>query len=506
MVTTTPPVIPTEEATSLTRSEVQATLDAAVNASATVFGAQTQTAIAQIPTNTASVTATHTPTASATQTATFTPTETEAPTETRTSTATFTATPPPTETFTATPDHLMAVVTAQNLNIRNGPGEEFDVVGHLQQGDSVPVVGVNKTNQWLLVEYAGFQGWLAVEFVELTGPITRAPRTEPTPLPEFVRIDGFTHIWQQFNNCAPTVVTMALTYYGGPADTNPATRYLRPNEGRDVSVDIADMVAFVNDEFQGVRSVWRAGGNWTTIRRLVAAGFPVIIETGLTVNDPRPSWAGHNRLVIGYDGDDILTLDSFLGSGNGEGYRIEQSVIDELWRQQNRNYMVLYAAAREPEVIYIMGQNWSSQASVEASHRVALAEMAANPSNVFAQHNLGESFVALGDYQAAAEAFDAALDIGIPFRLFWYHFGIFEAYYNVGRYNEVVDMARRSLDSMSGNGAEELYYWLGMGYAGRGQLNLAKEQLERAIAFKPDYQPAITALEQIISGTYQPPV
>jgi tetratricopeptide (TPR) repeat protein len=76
----------------------------------------------------------------------------------------------------------------------------------------------------------------------------------------------------------------------------------------------------------------------------------------------------------------------------------------------------------------------------------------------------------------------------------------------VGRYNEVVDMARRSLDSMSGNGAEELYYWLGMGYAGRGQLNLAKEQLERAIAFKPDYQPAITALEQIISGTYQPPV
>src|SRR5690606_3245393 len=119
-----------------------------------------------------------------------------------------------------------------------------------------------------------------------------------------------------------TAVTMALTFYGGPEDQTIARDWLRPTHARDVSVDISQMVDYVNVEFQGVRSVWRMGGDWTTIRRLVAAGFPVIIETSVQVTRPEPGWAGHNRLIIGYDGDTILTYDSYLGHGNYQGFRV----------------------------------------------------------------------------------------------------------------------------------------------------------------------------------------
>src|SRR5690606_20130223 len=114
------------------------------------------------------------------------------------------------------------------------------------------------------------------------------------------------------------------------------------------------MVRFVNEEYDGVRALWRMGGNWTTIRRLLAAGFPVLIETGIIVNNPPPGqpggWAGHNRVIIGYDGDDILTYDSDLGHGSFNGYRINQAQLDEDWRELNRNYMVFYPIEREQEV------------------------------------------------------------------------------------------------------------------------------------------------------------
>ncbi|HLA45658.1 MAG TPA: tetratricopeptide repeat protein, partial [Aggregatilineales bacterium] len=293
---------------------------------------------------------------------------------------------------------------------------------------------------------------------------------------------------------------------------NIARDWLRPTYARDVSVDIAEMAQYVNEEFGGVRSVWRMGGNWTTIRQLVASGFPVIIETSVQVTGQGSGWAGHNRLIIGYDGNDILTFDSYLGNGSGNGLRYPQEEIDELWRQMNRNFMVIYPIERENEVAYIIGEDWNIANNIDHAHRVALAEMRANPSNIFAGFNLGTTYIALGQYEEAVTAYDAAFEAGrntrggIPFRIFWYQFGVFDAYYHVGRYDEVIYQARAALENMAGNGAEEVYYWLGMGYAGRGEFDRAKAQFENALAFNPRYKPAEDALQQIITGTYKPPV
>ncbi|MFP4324337.1 MAG: tetratricopeptide repeat protein, partial [Anaerolineales bacterium] len=456
-----------------------------------------------------------------------TTTHTQAPTDTNTPSPTPTNTPTqtPTATITPTPEGLAAFVTAENLNVRNGPGEDFDIIAHVEQGITLPVIGRDEDGFWLLVEYDNNQqGWIFSGFASLNTDIQDAPDVQPTPLPDYTRLEGVTHLWQAFNNCAPTALTIALSYYIDNSGSNRvtpviesrldhATNYLRPNRSGDVSVDIAEMVQYVNDEFQGVRSVWRMGGNWTTIRRLVAAGFPVIIETGIQVNNPPPGqpggWAGHNRVVIGYDGDDILTYDSYLGHGNFEGYRVNQDVLDAAWRELNRHYMVLYDIDREDEVRYIMGADWIIANSIEHAHRVALAEIAANEdggdAEFFSLYNIGNTFTYLGDYDQALEYYEAALELSEPFRIFWYQFGIFEAYYNTGQYGQVRWFANNALQGMGGNAAEELYYWRGMSYAAQGNFDNARDDLERALEFNPRYDAASEALQQIESGTYQPP-
>jgi uncharacterized protein YraI len=406
---------------------------------------------------------------------------------------------------------MTARVATEALNIRNGPGDEFDVIAYLDEGAMVNVLGITEDQSWLWIEYGEpgqvLQGWIYTPMAELMTASNVIPITEPTPLPSFTRLEGLTWIQQQFNNCAPTAVTIALTYFGGETDQNIARAYLRPTFSRDVSVDIIQMVDYINETQPGLRSVWRMGGNWTVIRKLIASGFPVIIETSVLVTDPEPGWAGHNRVIMGYDGDDILTYDSYLGHGNFEGYRIPQAELDELWRHMNRHFMVIYPIEREAEVAYIMGEMWQWPTSIRRSHDIALAEMRANPENVFALFNLGATYTAQGDYEAAVSAFDAAISTGeIPFRIFWYQFSIFEAYYHVGRYNEVIYFAREALLNMGGYGAEELYYWLGMGYAGRGQWAEAQVQLENAVDFNSQFQLAQEALDQIRAGTFQPPV
>ncbi len=450
---------------------------------------------------------TETPTPTDTPTLTSTPTDTVTPTETATSTPSTTPTVTPTHTpsLTPTPDKLMAIINTEGLNVRNGPGDDYDVLAFLPEGTQVPVLGVSDDQFWLLIEYHdASRGWIASNFVVLAGPQENIPNMQPTALPDFVRLEGITYMRQQFNNCSPTALTMALTYFGIPADVGPATAYLRPNT-QDVSVDIAEMTAYVNEQAPGVRAVWRMGGTWTAIRQIVAAGFPVIIETSVQVTGRGAGWAGHNRLVIGYDGEDILTYDSYLGSGGGEGFRVNQDVLDELWRQQNRNFMVLYPIERENEVAYLMGEHWLIPTSIERAHQKALAEVAAKPNDPFAYFNLGATYVAQGNFEDAAAAFDEALNLGVPFRIYWYSFGIFEAYYHTGRYNELIDVTRRTLNNMGGQAAEELYYWLGMGYAGRGEYERAIGQMQNALDFNPRFSLAADMLDKLQTGTYAPP-
>ena len=91
----------------------------------------------------------------------------------------------------------------------------------------------------------------------------------------------------------------------------------------------------------------------------------------------------------------------------------------------------------------------------------AQAELTANPADAFAWFNLGSSLTAQGQYGEAAAAFDQARAIGLPWRMLWYQFEIFDAYLALGRAQDVVTLADQ-VNAITAS-IEEIHYWRGPG-------------------------------------------
>lgn len=90
----------------------------------------------------------------------------------------------PTRTPTITPVLAQALGTPTNL--RAGPGLDFEIVGVLSEGDTVPVVGRSVTFPWLVVSWAegpDGQAWVFEQLVQVIGDITTVPIIEPPALP-----------------------------------------------------------------------------------------------------------------------------------------------------------------------------------------------------------------------------------------------------------------------------------------------------------------------------------
>lgn len=105
------------------------------------------------------------------------------PTPTRRPTAT--PTPQPTQTpapsATPAPD---AVVQAETLNLRGGPGTIYARVGVLRKGDPLTVVARNQAGDWLSVIAPDSKpGWVAANLVQLNIPLSQIPAATNIPPP-----------------------------------------------------------------------------------------------------------------------------------------------------------------------------------------------------------------------------------------------------------------------------------------------------------------------------------
>lgn len=72
----------------------------------------------------------------------------------------------------ATPGSGATGVILQQVNVRKGPGTEFDALGTLNPKDVVALIGKDPSGAWLQVQFTGAPdgvGWVAASFVEATG-------------------------------------------------------------------------------------------------------------------------------------------------------------------------------------------------------------------------------------------------------------------------------------------------------------------------------------------------
>ena len=321
---------------------------------------------------------------------------------------------------------------------------------------------------------------------------TAAPRSSPNRLPTSARIYGLLHQQQTWNNCGPATITMALSYYGWRRDQAFAAERLKPNR-EDKNVSPEELAAFVEAE-SNVKAIVRMGGTLDLLKRLVANDFPVVIETGAMFE--AYDWIGHYRALVAYDDayDVFFFFDSFLGVGDSaQGVSISYVDVDIHWRAFNRTFIVVYEPQREALLRELMSDYWLEKDAAIIAFETAQMEARREPQNAFAWFNMGTSLVTLERYEEAAAAFDQANRTGqLPWRMHWYQYGAFAAYYHVGRYDDVMSLVR--INQNNARELEETYYWQGRVQEARGNPQGAAASYRRALAYNRHFVAARQAL------------
>src|SRR5439155_20399473 len=90
-----------------------------------------------------------------------------------------------------------------------------------------------------------------------------APAVEVAPAPASVRLEGFRHQWQTWNNCGPATITMATSHFGRPELQAQAAQFLKPN-ANDKNVSPDELVAYVRSV--GLMADWRVAGDLPRVK------------------------------------------------------------------------------------------------------------------------------------------------------------------------------------------------------------------------------------------------
>ncbi len=325
-------------------------------------------------------------------------------------------------------------------------------------------------------------------------PVSPTAAASGWDFPASERLFGITHQQQTWNNCGPATITMALSYYGWQQDQEYAKNRLKPNR-EDKNVSPSELVNFVNTQTQ-VRAMMRMGGSLDLLKALIANQFPVVVERGIMfeAND----WLGHYQVLVAYDEalGRFYAYDSFMGTGEFErGVIVPYSDLDADWRAFNRLFIVVYNPVDEVRLKTVLGDLADEQLAALRAFETAQSEARQNPQDAFAWFNLGTSLVALERHAEAANAFDQARRYNLPWRMLWYQFGPFEAYFAVGRYDDVLSLAQINLNNAQE--LEETYYWRGRVYAAQGEIAKARAEFNRALSYNPYFQAARDALASL---------
>jgi len=300
------------------------------------------------------------------------------------------------------------------------------------------------------------------------------------------QLAGFSHQWQTWNNCGPATITTHMSYFGRAENQVDAAQFLKPNRD-DKNVSPHELAAYVRTTGMGV--VVRQHGSIDQLKTFISNNFPVLLETWL-IHDG--DGLGHYRLVTGYDDETgkFTTTDSL----NGPEFQVSYEQLDNDWRVFNRLYLVVYPLEQEPVVQTIIGEDMDDTVMYEWLLAEAKSESEANPNDAIAFFNQGEALTRLGLPQDAVLAFDRARQLGLHWRRLWYQFTPFEAYYAVGRYEDVLDLAEATLKGTGG--LEEAYYYRGMALKAIGRSG-AVEDFQAALTYNPNFSPAAVALSGI---------
>ena len=328
---------------------------------------------------------------------------------------------------------------------------------------------------------------------------TAMPSPTDSPLPESAILNSPAYEKQDINNCGPATMVMNLRYYGWEGDQFTISDVIKPI-AQDRNVNVEELDYYVKNYAGWLNTMYRVGGDIKILKKLIAAGFPVMIEETFVFdenfwpNDDR--WGGHYLFINGYDDQrqQFLTQDSYVGPDRWFDY--EQ--IDQQWQAFNRVYIIIYLPDQEETIKQILGDNWDVDQNRQNALEAALKETEEDPDNVFAWFNLGTNYMYFDNYDLSTQAYDRAREIGWPQRMLRYQFGPFISYFHMLRTDDLMALVQYALERTPNS--EEALLWNGWGLYRKGDKVKAIESFQAALDAQPNYMDAEYAINFVTNN------
>jgi tetratricopeptide (TPR) repeat protein len=289
---------------------------------------------------------------------------------------------------------------------------------------------------------------------------------------------------------------MMLHLFGWNGTQKDISDVIKPVTG-DRNVNPEEMAYWVRNYAGWLRAEYRVGGDIETLKRLIAAGYPVIIEGTTSLNPDDTGWpdddlwAAHYLLLTAYDdaSQTFTVQDTYRGPDRTVSY---EQLLDE-WKPFNYLYFLIYLPEQEDEIKRLLGSNWDPDLNRQSALTFAQAATTENPDDAFAWFNVGSNLVYFERYAEANDAYDKAREIGLPQRMFRYQFGPFLANFHGHRNDDLLVLTDYALQRTQMS--EETWLWHGWGLYRNGDTTGAIENWRRALSVNPDYADALYALE-----------
>jgi len=358
-----------------------------------------------------------------------------------------------------------------------------------------------------------------------TGSPLPSATSTPTaiPLPESVILEGVVYVDQhgRWNYCGPANLTMALKFWGWTGSRDDVAAVVKPGiddpnldfiqRGKlDKNVMPYEMANFVI-EHTDLNVVVRSGGDIELVKRLIAGGFPVLVEKGYYEADytGKVAWLGHYLYTTGYDENngEFIVQDAYLKPG--KDMRVDYQTYRDGWRSFNYLFMVVYPPDQETQVFEILGPwadpAWADQRALEIADQEK--DTLTGIDQFFAWFNMGSSHVALTQYPEAGAAYDQAFslysllendDTQRPYRILWYQTGPYWAYFYTGRYQDTINLANTTLnDTIAEPTLEESLYWRAQASLALGQTQAAIDDFRESVRLNPNFAAGLDMLAQL---------
>jgi len=342
---------------------------------------------------------------------------------------------------------------------------------------------------------------------ELANSNAVAAESSLKPLPQAYSIAGGNYFSQSghMNYCGPSALAMLLSYWDWEGTHDDVARGVR-TYNKDKNIMPYELEEFTENEV-GLGMIVRVGGSLETLKRLISAGFPVIVEKGPLFRDIQYNitWMGHYQVLSGYNDQEgfFIAQDPYIEPNFQQSY---ESLIEE-WRSFNYLYLVAFPPHLENDVLNLLGDDANEEQNYRNALKIAQDEIYQlnGVDQFFAMFNYGSNLVKLRDYSGAAKAYDQAFilydslpkDTTVPYRILWYQTGPFLAYYYTGRYLDVIEKAtKNSIEMVRDNepALEESFYWRGRAKIAIGDKDGGIKDFHTCLDLHRDFQPCVDEL------------